>query len=85
MRAREPAIEIAPGATVSQALRQMSEADVGRLLVMQGGRLAGLVTRSAIARYVMLRSQFGSSSANPPAGGSMASAPLVTPAPPPAA
>jgi Zn-dependent protease/predicted transcriptional regulator len=82
MRKREPAIEVAPRATVSQALRQMSDADVGRLLVMQGDHLAGLITRSAIARYVMLRSQFGSSS-NPPSGGSAAStAPLSTPTAP---
>lgn len=66
MRKREPAIEISPAATVSQALRQMSEADIGRLLVVQQDRLAGLITRSAIARYVMLRSQLGFT--NPHAG-----------------
>ncbi|HEX4211361.1 MAG TPA: site-2 protease family protein [Candidatus Binataceae bacterium] len=59
MRKREPAIEIAPSATISQALRQMSDSDIGRLLVIQQDRLAGLITRSAIARYVMLRSQLG--------------------------
>ena len=86
MRRREPAIEIAPTATVSQALRQMSEADIGRLLVVQQDRLAGLITRSAIARYVMLRSQLGFTA--PPAHDGGPAARIVTPAtivtPPPA-
>jgi Zn-dependent protease/predicted transcriptional regulator len=59
MRRRDKAITIAPRASVSDALRQMSEADIGRLLVIEHDRLAGLITRSAIARYVMLRSQLG--------------------------
>jgi Zn-dependent protease/predicted transcriptional regulator len=83
MRKREPAIEIGPAATVSQALRQMSEADVGRLLVMQGDRLAGLITRSAIARYVMLRSNFGSSPSNSASSGSQTAASRSSTAPPP--
>jgi Zn-dependent protease/predicted transcriptional regulator len=76
MRKREPAIEISPAATISQALRQMSDADSGRLLVIQQDRLAGLITRSAIARYVMLRSQLGFT--NPHAKPGSASAPIVT-------
>jgi len=88
MRRREAAIEIAPTATVSQALRQMSEADIGRLLVVQQDHLAGLITRSAIARYVMLRSQLGFTPTDVQAGGPAkppaASAPIVTPPPGPA-
>jgi Zn-dependent protease/CBS domain-containing protein len=76
MRKREPAIEISPAATVSQALRQMSEADIGRLLVVQQDRLTGLITRSAIARYVMLRSQLGFT--NPHAAPGSPSEPIVT-------
>jgi Zn-dependent protease len=76
MRKREPAIEISPSATISQALRQMSDADIGRLLVIQQDRLAGLITRSAIARYVMLRSQLGFT--NPHAEPGSPSAPIVT-------
>jgi Zn-dependent protease/predicted transcriptional regulator len=76
MRKREPAIEISPTATISQALRQMSDADIGRLLVIQQDRLAGLITRSAIARYVMLRSQLGFT--NPHAQPGSPSAPIVT-------
>ncbi|MGA2410105.1 MAG: site-2 protease family protein [Candidatus Binataceae bacterium] len=77
MRKREPAIEIASTATISEALRQMSEADIGRLLVIQQGRLAGLITRSAIARYVMLRSQLGFTA--PQANDGSPTAPIVTP------
>jgi Zn-dependent protease/predicted transcriptional regulator len=76
MRKREPAIEISATATISQALRQMSDADIGRLLVIQQDRLAGLITRSAIARYVMLRSQLGFT--NPHAEPGSPSAPIVT-------
>jgi Zn-dependent protease/predicted transcriptional regulator len=59
MRPLEPAIVIVPTAPVSNALRQMAESDCGRLLVMEQDRLIGLVTRSAIAHYMMLRSQLG--------------------------
>ena len=85
MRKREPSIEISPSATVSQALRQMSDADTSRLLVIQQDRLAGLITRSAIARYVMLCSQLGFN--NPHATPGSPEAPIVTTAstiPPPA-
>jgi Zn-dependent protease/predicted transcriptional regulator len=59
MRPLEPAIVIAPTAPVSNALRQMAESDSGRLLVMEQDRLIGLITRSAIAHFMMLRSQLG--------------------------
>ncbi|MGH7987709.1 MAG: site-2 protease family protein, partial [Candidatus Binataceae bacterium] len=53
MRHLDPAICIAPDATVAEALRQMAPADAGRLLVMEGEVLAGLISRSAIARYLL--------------------------------
>lgn len=59
MRPLDPAIVIAPTAPVSNALRQMAESDSGRLLVMEQERLIGLITRSAIAHFIMLRSQLG--------------------------
>jgi Zn-dependent protease/predicted transcriptional regulator len=76
MRKREPALEISPTATISQALRQMSDADIGRLLVIQQDRLAGLITRSAVARYVMLCSQSGFN--NPHAKPGSPSEPIIT-------
>jgi len=65
MRPLDARIEIAPGATVSNALRQMAEADTGRLIVMEQDRLVGLITRSGIAHFIMLRSELGFA---PPAG-----------------
>ena len=59
MRPLDPAIVIAATAPVSNALRQMAESDTGRLLVMEQDRLSGLITRSAIAHFIMLRSQLG--------------------------
>jgi CBS domain-containing protein len=70
MRPLEPAIVIAPTAPVSNALRQMAESDSGRLLVMEQDRLIGLITRSAIAHFMMLRSQLGFV---PPSGAKSAS------------
>jgi CBS domain-containing protein len=59
MRPLDPSIVIAPTVPVSNALRQMAEGDSGRLLVMEQERLIGLVTRSAIAHFMMMRSQLG--------------------------
>jgi Zn-dependent protease/predicted transcriptional regulator len=59
MRPIDPAIVIAPDAPVSKALRQMSESNSARLLVMEQDKLVGLITRSAIAHFVMVRSQLG--------------------------
>ena len=59
MRPLDPSIVIAPTAPVSNALRQMAESDSGRLLVMEQERLIGLITRSAIAHFIMMRSQLG--------------------------
>ena len=57
MRPLDEAIEVAASATISEALRRMVESDVGRLLVMEQGRLAGLITRSGVARFVQLKTQ----------------------------
>ncbi len=59
MRPINQALEIAPDATLAQALRQMSEAETGRLLVMENDRLIGLVTRSAVAHFIMIRNELG--------------------------
>ncbi len=59
MRPLDGKIVIPASATVAQALHQMAEADAGRLLVMDGSRLAGIITRSGIARLVQLRIALG--------------------------
>jgi Zn-dependent protease len=41
--------------SAADALRQMEEVDSGRLLVTDGGDVIGLVTRSAITRFVQIR------------------------------
>jgi Zn-dependent protease/predicted transcriptional regulator len=51
----ESKITISAGASVADAMHQMADADVSRLLVMDGNRLAGIITRSGIARYVQVK------------------------------
>lgn len=55
MRPVEPALTIAPEATVVEALNRMATEDVGRLIVSENGRLHGLITRSAIIRFMQMK------------------------------
>lgn len=48
-------LRIAPDATLSQALEAMERTGSERLLVTRAGRLAGLITRSGLLRFVELR------------------------------
>ena len=57
MRPADGTIEIAPGAAVLDAIRQMVAADIGRLLVVDNGMLAGLITRTGVTRYVYAKTQ----------------------------
>jgi len=61
MRPLDDSICISPDATIAAALRQMSEADSGRLLVIGDGKLRGFITRSGIARFIQLRTALGAS------------------------
>ena len=45
---------IAPGATVLDALKLLADAGVGALLVMEHGKLAGIISERDYARKVML-------------------------------
>jgi len=57
-------VTISPSATISDAMHRMAEADAGRLLVLDGERLNGLITRSQVARFVQLKSQLDPSTVN---------------------
>jgi CBS domain-containing protein len=45
-----PALAVEPDATVCQALEQMQRSGIGRVLVIDDGRLVGIVTRSDVLR-----------------------------------
>ncbi len=60
MRPLDPSVTISPSASVLDALHKMTEANTGRLLVMDGNRLAGLITRSGVARYLQIKSRLES-------------------------
>lgn len=57
MLALGPDFEIPPQASALDALRKMNEADSGRLIVVDGGRMVGLITRTGLARMVQMKSQ----------------------------
>jgi len=57
MRPADATVTIPGAAAISEALRQMIEADCGRLLVTEGGRIAGLITRTGIMRFIQLKTE----------------------------
>jgi Zn-dependent protease/predicted transcriptional regulator len=57
MQPRGEPVEIPASASVADALRQMVEADLGRLLVTEGGAVVGLITRTGITRFIQIRTE----------------------------
>jgi Zn-dependent protease/predicted transcriptional regulator len=55
MRPAEASVIVSPTDAIATALRQMSEAGCSRLLVIENGRLLGLITRSRIASVLHAR------------------------------
>jgi CBS domain-containing protein len=55
MRPLSPAIVVGPEEPLLAALAKIGEADTGRLLVLDDGRLLGLVTMSAVLRQIAVR------------------------------
>ena len=62
-----PGLEIAPGASTLDAMHKMNEANSGRLVVVDGGKMVGFITRTGVARIVQMKAQLGSD-ANVPEG-----------------
>jgi CBS domain-containing protein len=60
MRPLAPEMTVSAECSALQALEQMAAAEVDRLLVMEDGRLVGLVTRSTIWRYLHLQAKASS-------------------------
>lgn len=56
-KAHQSVHTIAPTASVFDAVKLMAEKDIGALLVMQGDKVAGIVTERDYARKVALRSR----------------------------
>jgi len=52
-------VVIPPGAPLLRAMSKMAESGIGRLLVMEGGRLVGLLTMSSVLRHVRVREELG--------------------------
>ncbi|HZP40413.1 MAG TPA: site-2 protease family protein [Candidatus Binatia bacterium] len=52
-----PELAIPARASVGDALRRMTDAQVGRLLVTDDGHVVGLVTRTGIVRFVQFRTE----------------------------
>ena len=52
---REPVVSVAPDCTVFAALQKMEEKHIGLLVVIDHGRLAGVVSERDCARRVVLR------------------------------
>lgn len=59
MRPFSPSLVVAPDAPVIQAMERMAREGWDRLVVMEGDRIVGLVTHSAIVHFLQLRSPAG--------------------------
>jgi len=66
MRAADAAVCIDARASVADALRQMIEGDTGRLLVTDGQRIVGMITRTGITRVVQMKTELEEEQPPPP-------------------
>ena len=48
-------IRIAPEASLAEALQKMRQEEPGRLIVMQNGKMAGLVTHAGVLQFLEVR------------------------------
>jgi len=56
-KAHQSVHTIGPGASVFEALKLMADKDIGALLVMEGDKVAGIITERDYARKVALMSR----------------------------
>jgi CBS domain-containing protein len=52
-------LTIAPEEDIAVAFQRMAEAETGRLIVMQRGRLLGLVTKTGLSRFLQMKLELG--------------------------
>jgi len=57
MRPAADTLKISANTSISDALRKMVSADGGRLLVTEGNRVVGLITRSLITRFIQVKTE----------------------------
>jgi Zn-dependent protease/CBS domain-containing protein len=55
MRPLSDDLRVAPDVPLARAMKQLAQTPGGRLLVMDGDRLVGLLTKSGLARFVEIR------------------------------
>jgi predicted transcriptional regulator len=48
---RSGKIEIAPDASLADALKQMTQENIGRLLVVEKDKIIGMITKTGLLRY----------------------------------
>ena len=56
---RDPLWTVRPSTPLLDALRLLAEQDVDQLLVVEDGSLAGVLTRSAVLRFLRLQTELG--------------------------
>jgi Zn-dependent protease/predicted transcriptional regulator len=57
MQPAEAGVRVAASAPIADALRRMVDSENGRLLVTDGEKIVGLVTRTGITRFIQMRSE----------------------------
>ncbi|MGO9450960.1 MAG: M50 family metallopeptidase [Candidatus Binataceae bacterium] len=60
MRPLDSAVSITPQVTAMDAVHKMNEATSGRLVVIDNDKLVGLITQSAVMRFMQIRAQLES-------------------------
>jgi CBS domain-containing protein len=63
---------VGPDDPVERGLKLMAQRDLDQVLVVERGRLVGLLTRAGLVRFVALRERFGLEARPPGAGGTPA-------------